>query len=186
MSCLCSKGALACLLLVYLTSCSSLPKSETTATDGWQFSGNMAIRNADKATSFRLTWEQRGEAYSIELAGPLGQGKVSISGQPGRVSLRQGGQETSAASLEALATEQLRMPLPLSHLGYWVRAMPSPHAHFEVKFNAAGQLAMLSQAGWEITITDYFTDAEELPRRLTFENGNSHGKLVIRQWQNNS
>jgi outer membrane lipoprotein LolB len=142
----------------------------------------MAIRNDMEASSFNVFWVQQGDVFQIELSGPLGQGEVLISGQPGDVTLTQGKKEVRALSLSDLAYEITSMDLPLDHIQFWVRALPSPFEQANVINNDAGQVERIEQSGWQVSITDYFDAPSDNPRKLNFAKSSESGKLIIREW----
>lgn len=168
--------------LFTLSGCSLLQTPEPLAEEAWSFKGKMAIRNDVEASSFNVYWLQQGEVFQIELSGPLGQGEVRISGQPGDVTLTQGKKEVKAISLSDLAYEITSMDLPLDHLQFWVRAEPSPFEQYILTENEAGLVEAIEQSGWRVSITDYFDDESESPRKLSFAKASETGKLIIREW----
>lgn len=174
---------IAALFAALLTACSLNPVKTTEPLGHWSFSAKMAVRNATEASSFNVNWQQADANYTIELSGPLGQGAVTVTGEPGRVVLQQGDEQWESYSLNALVFEVTQMDLPLEHLSYWVRALPDPTAPYRLERNPANQISSISQSGWDVEITDYFeTDDGFQPRKLAFARDGNSGKLVIRQW----
>lgn len=174
------------LTVALLAGCSSFrqqPES-TDLTENWAFSGKMAVRNADEASSFNVNWQQKAEAFEIELSGPLGQGAVDIQGQPGRVTLTRGDETVVAGNLSQLAYEVTNLNLPLDYLQFWVRAQPFPTQEAKVERDReTGQVERIVQSGWEVTFPAYYGEGEAaLPRRIDFQRDNSSGRLVIRNW----
>jgi outer membrane lipoprotein LolB len=168
--------------LILLSGCSLIsPKTQTVQGD-WAFSGKMAIQNPTQATSFNLDWVQQNAFFQIVLSGPFGQGKISIKGEPGRVSLTKDGQQQTAHSLNGLLYNATSMDLPLDYLQFWVRAEARPGKAFSLGRNDQGQINRIVQAGWTVDISDYFAAPINLPRKLVFINGEDRGKLIIRDW----
>lgn len=174
--------AVACLTIL-LTACSLNPVQTTEPLGHWSFSGKMAVRNATEASSFNVYWQQADDEYVIELSGPLGQGAVTVSGEPGQVILTQGDEQRTSYNLNALVYDVTQMDLPLEHLKFWVRGLPDPAVPHSLVRNVDGQISELRQSGWDVQITDYFmTESGNQPRKLAFARGENSGKLVIRQW----
>jgi len=165
-----------------LSGCSLMTQKAPQIDGDWAFNGKMAIQNPTQATSFNLDWVQQNELFQIALSGPFGQGKISIKGQPGRVTLTKDGQEQTANSLNGLLYRATSMDLPLDYLQYWVRAEARPGDTFTLQRNEQGQISRIVQAGWTVDISDYFAPPINLPRKLIFSNGQDRGKLIIRDW----
>jgi outer membrane lipoprotein LolB len=178
--------ALIVISLVLLAGCTSFgPQPDAgDLTDNWALSGKMAVRNATEASSFNVNWEQRKQNFDIELSGPLGQGAVQISGEPGRVTLTRGRETVTRSTLRELAYEITYLDLPLDYLQYWVRARPFPGIDAEVERDSANrQVNRITQSGWQVDYPLYFSDTgEALPRRIDFARDGSSGRLVIRNW----
>ncbi|EAR08216.1 lipoprotein insertase outer membrane protein LolB [Reinekea blandensis] len=171
------------LLALLLSACSLNPIKTTEPLGHWSFSGKMAVRNATEASSFNVVWQQADDQYTIELSGPLGQGAVTVIGEPGSVELQRGDDRWSSYSLNALVYEVTEMDLPLEHLKYWVRALPDPTAPHELQRNSTNLVSTIDQSGWHVEISDYFiTEQGNQPRKLAFSRAGNSGKLVIRQW----
>ncbi|WP_320821811.1 lipoprotein insertase outer membrane protein LolB [Reinekea sp.] len=168
--------------LVLFSGCSLMSKKAPQIEADWAFSGKMAIQNSTQATSFNLDWVQQNERFQIILSGPFGQGKISIKGQPGQVTLSKGGQEQSADNLNNLLYRATSMDLPLDYLQFWVRAETRPGKAAKVHRNEQGQVSQITQAGWSVQISDYFDAPLNQPRKLVFSNGGDRGKLIIRDW----
>jgi outer membrane lipoprotein LolB len=170
------------LVTLLISGCSVFQLAQEAPDADWAFKGKMAIRNATEASSFNVNWLQQGEYFQIILTGPLGQGEVSIKGDPTSVTLVQGGRTLTSNSLNNLVYEVTEMDLPLDHLQYWVRAKGSPFAAFESSLDEQNLVSSISQEGWEVSITSYFDQPIQDPRKISFSNGKDNGKLVIREW----
>jgi len=168
--------------LALLSGCSLLPQKAPQIAGDWAFTGKMAIQNPTQATSFNLDWVQQNERFQIVLSGPFGQGKISITGQPGQVTLSKDGQEQTANNLNDLLYRATSMDLPLDYLQFWVRAETRPGKTSKLERNEQGQVSRIIQAGWTVEISDYFAAPLNLPRKLIFSNGKDRGKLIIRDW----
>ncbi|GGX63760.1 lipoprotein insertase outer membrane protein LolB [Saccharospirillum salsuginis] len=157
-------------------------------TEHWSFTGKMAVRNTNEASSFNVEWQQMAQAFEIELSGPLGQGAAQIKGQPGFVTMQRGNDVWQAGSLSELADQVADLQLPLDHLQYWVRAKPFPGSRAELlRAEDSGQVTTIRQSGWEVTYPSYYGEgATALPRRIDFERDDRSGRLVIRNWMTES
>lgn len=177
-----NQGAILIFLSFLISGCSLIPQQAQEDDYDWAFAGRMSITDGQQASSFNVDWQQTDGHFDIELYGPFGQGRTHISGSPEQVTLTQGNQSWAAPDLSQLALELTNMQLPLDYLQYWVRALPKPNIEAIQQSNSDGQVILIQQAGWVVDISEYHVDVSTLPRKLTFSQENSRGRLVIRDW----
>jgi outer membrane lipoprotein LolB len=156
----------------------------------WQINGKLGIRTADDSGSASIKWTQEALVYQLNLSGPLGQKRMIITGQPGKVRMEQTGEPArEAESPEALIKKQLGWTLPVTQLAYWVRGLPAPKGRItRLEQNRDGLIALLQQGDWLISYTHYsnqtFNDKTlALPGKIVAEYRDVRLTLVIRQWQ---
>lgn len=161
----------------------------------WQAIGKLGIKVPNDGGSANLHWQQQSHDYQIDLNGPFGQGKLSIEGKPGNVTLTEAGEAPQTAkTAEELIRKNTGWNIPVTQLAFWVRGLPSPDSkiiHFEP--NALGLIGELQQAGWKITYGDYINvvevsllKAEEviaMPSRIIAEYEDIRLTLIIREWK---
>ncbi|TWC30234.1 outer membrane lipoprotein LolB [Pseudomonas sp. SJZ079] len=160
-------------------------KQQVGSLDAWQISGKVGIRAPKDSGSGTLFWLQRQDYYDIRLSGPLGRGAARLTGRPGAILLEVANQgRYKAASPEALLQQQLGLNLPVSHLLWWIRGLPSPNSKSRLTLDGDSRLAQLRQDGWEV---DYLSYAEQngfwLPERLKLNGHDLQVTLVIKDWQ---
>jgi outer membrane lipoprotein LolB len=160
-------------------------KQQVGSLDAWQISGKVGIRAPKDSGSGTLFGLQRQDYYDIRLSGPLGRGAARLTGRPGAILLEVANQgRYKAASPEALLQQQLGLNLPVSHLLWWIRGLPSPNSKSRLTLDSASRLAQLRQDGWEV---DYLSYAEQngfwLPERLKLNGHDLQVTLVIKDWQ---
>lgn len=160
-------------------------KQQVGSLDAWQISGKVGIRAPKDSGSGTLFWLQRQDYYDIRLSGPLGRGAARLTGRPGAILLEVANQgRYQAASPEALLQEQLGLNLPVSHLLWWIRGLPSPASKSRLNLDADSRLAQLSQDGWYV---EYLGYAEQngfwLPERIKLSGYDLQVTLVIKDWQ---
>ena len=153
----------------------------------WGLKGRVAVRNGDEAATASLFWTQREDEYQLRATAPLGGGAYLLEGREGAALLRGPGQELErAGDAETLLLRRLGWRLPVSHLAYWVRGLPSPALPVEaLALDEENRLEALEQGGWVLQCQDYVgVEGRQLPRRLTLRNkGGSHSaRLSIRRW----
>ncbi|HUE93183.1 lipoprotein insertase outer membrane protein LolB [Pseudomonas sp.] len=160
-------------------------KQQVASLDAWQISGKVGIRAPQDSGSGTLFWLQRQDYYDIRLSGPLGRGAARLTGRPGAILLEVANQgRYQAATPEQLMQEQLGLNLPVSHLLWWIRGLPSPDSKSRLNLDADSRLAQLSQDGWQV---EYLRYAEQngfwLPERIKLSGFDLQVTLVIKDWQ---
>lgn len=160
----------------------------------WNLSGKLGIRTLEDSGSASLQWVQQLSNYEINLSGPLGQRRTTITGRPGEVQLLQGSNAPlKAQTAEALIEEVAGWTVPVTQLIYWIRGLPDPKQPIDRQQKTLGQLTYLQQGGWKINYSNYKNYAYDapknqplsfaLPGRITAENKEVRLTLVIRDWQ---
>lgn len=157
------------------------------AAQHWQAVGKLGVKVPNDGGSANLRWQQTLNDYQIDLNGPFGQGKMSITGNPKLVTLIEGGNPPqSAKSAEELIRKHTGWTIPVPQLSYWVRGLPAPNAAI-TRFspNSQGLLGELEQLGWTVTYGDYLSvgnDNLALPGRIQAQFNDIRLTLVIREW----
>lgn len=192
-------------LFFTLTACSTLPstfsstagtysgahylswkqrQAQVAALQNWTAQGSIAAQNNRKGWNASYSWEQEGEAYTLQLFGPLGMNHVQLSGNSKQVILKTAQHIYSAASPEALLQQQAGWTLPVSNLLYWLRGSPAPHAPFKRSLNPSNHMVQLYQAGWRILYLQYDSvHGIDLPTQMLLSNPQWHIRIVVNHWQ---
>lgn len=189
------------LLLSLLTACAhrvpqtiddwSQHQTQVQKISHWSLIGKLGVRVPGDNGSATLRWHNLAKNYTLDLSGPFGQGRILISGKPGRVKLEQPGEAPLMAdSAEALIYETTGWTLPVAQLSYWVRGIPAPQQSIAwLEKTPEGLLNTLEQAGWRIHYSNYSNvsvtqnNSVQLPGRVVAEYGDIRLTLIIRQWQ---
>ena len=152
----------------------------------WTIKGIIAVRKDYKGVNAHLNWQQQGDAYRIELFGPLGINPVQITGTPQAVALIAADNRIYRANdAEKLVEERTGYVLPVSNLYYWIRGLPAPHISLTQQLDARNRLSHLQQQGWEINYIAYMpVQALELPRSIELTRDNILVKIIITEWKN--
>jgi outer membrane lipoprotein LolB len=169
--------------------------------DQWEITGRMAVRTDDDGGSANFVWERRSDEHNIEMFGPFGSGRVTITQSGDGAVLRDGDDPpVSAASAEELLYYQVGWHVPFESLKFWLKGVPSPTPHDTLVLDAEGRALGFRQDGWEVSIPDYSPgDPVSVPRRvfikalpgtvhLIGEQGEDLGdrldvRVVMRRWQ---
>ena len=90
----------------------------------------------------------------------------------------------TVAEVKAALSVELGWEIPLTSLGYWVRALPDPTMQAEQFFEPSGRLGRLQQDGWDINYNRYqAVDGVAWPAKLRLQRDDIAVRLVIDQWQ---
>lgn len=176
------------VVLVWLTGCATLPdatESTTSASEltDWSFEGRLAIDDGRQSWQSSIHWVQRGDDYSIDLIGPLGQGRMAIRGGPDGVSLHSGDQWLYAEEPDELLARTTGFSVPISGLRHWLRGLATPGLSARPVTDAQGRLRQLQQAGWLITYPNYVAvEAFSLPQRLQATRDEFTVRLLVGRW----
>lgn len=159
-------------------------QAKLSAINDWTLSGRIGVIENQKGWHASLYWNQQGQAYSIELIGPLGQGRLRIRGNEREVTVRTAdGQVLSAPRPEQLLEETVGFRIPVDGLVYWIRGLPDPSQRRLLKGDQQGRLLRLEQNGWVIEYPRYMQVADlELPAQIRARRGDVQLKLVIKKW----
>jgi outer membrane lipoprotein LolB len=152
----------------------------------WTAVGRIGVRSQDDAWSASIRWEQDGERFRLHLSGPLGQGLVRVSGEPGRVELRTAAREVhTAVDADDLLWAHTGFRVPVSILRHWVIGRTDPgHPVDALVLDPAGRPQAMRQAGWLLEIEQYAgPETLALPTKLTVSNAQVQARLVVSEWQ---
>lgn len=151
----------------------------------WTLQGTVGVRTREHAWSASLHWEQAPKSYVLQLFGPLGVNRIQLTGTENQASLLSPSQPVATArDPETLLQQALGWQLPVRHLKYWVRGMPSPGLPARHVWDSFHHLAQLDQDNWEINYTEYGNiGGIDLPMRMSLHNARLQVRLVIHQWQ---
>lgn len=159
-------------------------REQLAALNDWSLTGRLAIRTDHEGWHATIQWEQNQRNYAIRIIAPLGQGSLSLEGDPFQVVMRTSeGESIQAADPEWLLYRELGWRVPVASLAYWVRGLPAPgQATWEL--DAAGRLVKLQQAQWNIEFLDYEThNGIDLPGRVFVSNHQAQVRLAVSHWE---
>ena len=134
----------------------------------WKIQGRVAVKTANEGWQASLHWTRAVERHDIDLAGPLGSGRVRLSQDRLGAQLRDADQHTyHADSAQQLLYRVTGWDLPLEGLNYWVLGLPVPGVPWHKHLDAWGRLERLEQMGWNIRFLEYLQEGEyEVPAKL--------------------
>lgn len=181
-----------CIWLI-LAGCAELPKqpetelgwrdrsAQLTTLSRWNASGKLAIRTENQSESANLEWAQANNISRIHLSGPMGIGATAIESDRKQLQISRNG-ETRHYDI-ATAGADMGWDLPLQALPYWILGLPSPQNSIQGELIENGLLRQVKQLGWTVTYQSYGQfDQYTLPTRMKIERGDTHARLIIRNW----
>jgi outer membrane lipoprotein LolB len=194
------KQILIVILSLLLAACATLPASQEaqnkaiswsarqhqlTQITHWHINGAIAIKIEEHGQTASIDWQQQAlKNYVINLYGPLGMGRVTLTGTPEQVTLFAAGKSYKAATPEALMQQVLGWQLPVQNLYYWIRGITAPTLAAKIDFDRFHHIQRLQQQGWQVNYQRYTsTDGIDLPSLLSLQHGNLHVKIVISRWE---
>ncbi|MFP5505683.1 MAG: lipoprotein insertase outer membrane protein LolB [Gammaproteobacteria bacterium] len=183
----------ACLCVLLVAGCTQLPPRPTAATAAWsvpawpdwEMRGRIAVRAGEEGWHASLAWRQTGEAFDLNLSGPLGQGALRLHGDAAGVTLeRADGLRDRAADADSLLLRHTGWSLPVSGLRYWVQGLAAPGRPAEWERGADGRPLRLRQDGWDIRYVEYqqTPDRSPRPRRIELARDGLSARLLIDSW----
>ncbi len=192
--------ALLWLLLIALTGCVSQPISNTVqwrthhtdmlALQEWQLIGKMGYRTDRDNGSAWINWQQHNTDFDVHLSGPFGAGTTRIYGGQNAAVLSQAGKDDVTSSSAATLSQTLfGWTLPVQHLSYWVKGIPSAYLPVtRSRLDPHQLLEHLEQGHWQLTFSRYqLTPLGLLPGKIVADyhsptEQSLHIVLVIKAW----
>jgi outer membrane lipoprotein LolB len=188
--------SLICLSFLLLSGCATFQQTDITCSNtdstahrtairNWDLKGAVAVNANGKGGNASMSWQQRGDRYTLALFGPFGANRVRLEGSPGQVSLHDGKAVQTAATPELLLEQQMGWSVPVNYLLYWVRGLPVPNIPVKhAQKMPDGAWSEFTQQGWRVQYLNYVrTGCAWLPTKLSMTHPTLHVRLVIRQWQ---
>ncbi len=183
-----------------ITACSTVPTVEIdqaelillyqarsdvlTAAEGWALKGRLAVNDGEDGGSGHLSWQQHGQASSMNFHGAFGRGAWQLNAdENGAVLEWADGEVHRADTVGELIEQWLGWTIPVSALAWWVRGLAAPGDWDLRQLNAQGNLEKLSQLGWNIEYGQY-RDAGRvsMPVKLTARRQSYTVKFAIQDW----
>lgn len=168
-----------------LAGCGSVP-TRPVAPGGFELKGKLSVQQDGDRHSGSFIWRQQGGVFAIEVWGPLGQGRVHLTGDDQTLALLDAqGAVVRQGPSNAVMQAELGWYLPIGVMTTWVQGeavadlpLVSPN------YDAEGHLQSFEQAGWTIEFAR-FRDLQgrRLPGRVDVSRDATRIRLVIGHWQ---
>ena len=187
------RAALPLLAVLLLAGCSLLPADRIEADSAareaeirraaltaWQFKGR--IRTPDQRASLR--WRQQQQQFDLLLRGPFGFGGVRIVGNPERVEIDDGEERVVSEQPVLDIYRRTGLLVPVAALPYWALGLPAPGSEARLERDAAGFIAQIEQAGWQIVLEDYQSlDGLMFPHQIVLQHDQQVFEISVGQWK---
>jgi len=176
------------LLSTMLSSCAVIsPLGEDLAAD-FRLRGKIGVRDQSPtggSFSASFDWIQAGDAFAIELWGPLGQGRTRLTGDDQTLTVTNArGVTLAGESPEALMQEHLGWSAPVNVLQYWVRGRVAPGWRANgLDRDAEGNLTGFEQLGWTVELSRWQQSAAgPVPGRIRATRHGRRITVVCKEW----
>lgn len=150
----------------------------------WSLNGRIAATGLF-GFSGRVRWQQRGEQFVIDVAGPFGAGATRLSGSADQVEIRNAEGAWVTTDAQGDLQRAYGWTLPLAGLERWALGLPIPGQPARWVLDGNGRLLTLEQAGWTVTYERYTqpVSGPALPQKLLIDNGETRWRLLVDRWQ---
>lgn len=188
-------------LILLIQACSLFETKDTTVESGylwselepklstltsWELLGKVNIRTPEESVTAAInSWKQNGEIFNIDLSSTfLGLGATNISGTRHFVTLIESGEKPLISNQpNELINQALGLPLPITNLQYWIRALPNLDSQADITFSESGLPQFIRQDNWQIEYSRYSQDhAFPLPEKIKLTRDSIRITLVIKEW----
>lgn len=154
--------------------------------------GKIALRQDKKGFSANFHWRQRGEGYVLDVWGPLGQGRVELSGTPEYMEIRRGADLLARGRPHEVMQQHLGWVLPVEIVPAWLHGEPLlEQTVLEQQTSTDGGLSRITfeELSWQVdmgrfAIANGASDASSklTPRRIVAVSGNRRMTIVVREF----
>lgn len=141
-------------------------------------SGRISVRVTDKIDSAHIRWQRRPQEERIGLYTPLGSQVAELASDKDAriVTLRQGGETVTAASVAELTQSLLGTPLDLDRVAAWVQGIG-------LRENEITDVMLANGDQWRVTAERYQTSGNyRFASRVIATKGDIVVRLVIDEW----
>lgn len=153
----------------------------------YQTRGAFAYLSDEQKVYARFFWQQTGQdRYRLLLTNPLGSTELSLTAQPGSVTLIDNkGQTYTATDAEEMIGRLTGMPIPLNSLRQWIVGLPGDATDYSLDDKYRLSELNYTQNGKtrHVTYGGYTSDTQpSLPANMELNNGSQRIKLKMDNW----
>lgn len=146
--------------------------------------GKLGIKMGGEGYSANFSWQQFARGYSIEVWGPLGQGRTRLWGDTVHMQVIRGGELLAAGPPEVVMQAHLGWSAPIHVLPDWIRGQPDPSLAVAAAVREnGGRLTQFEQAGWLVNFDRFASiDPAARPGRIVARNDDRKITVLVRQF----
>lgn len=153
----------------------------------WEIRGRLGVQTETEGATLDIIWKQADEDYSIRLIAPLGAGTYLIQGDDQSAQIRfPDGKKQISNNIDDVFRATLKVDLPVTAIKDWIRGLPAADLSVEkIQWNEQGQLELLEQSGWNISLEKYAGTEILLPHEIYLSRDDDEEldvRLLFRQW----
>lgn len=172
-----------------LTACASLRSTSTLPLRplrqdiaAFTIEARLNVRQGEKSSSVRLSWQHQAERDEMLVTGPFGQGIAElVRDAAGARMTGADHKEIAARDWDTLTEKVFGITLPLNGIARWL-----PGNATRAEYDALGHPIHAEEQGWHIAWPAYESDATNaLPTVVTLQRDDIEVRLKIDQWQLN-
>ena len=155
-----------------------IPVNERLLARHFSFSGRISVRVNDRVDSGQIRWQRRPDEERIGIYSPLGSQVAELVSdtRSGAVTLQQGKEKLTAASIAELTQSLLGVPLDLNRLAEWVQG-------FGLRENEIADATLGNGDVWQVRAERYQSSGNyQFASRLVATRSDTVLRLVIDDW----
>jgi len=158
--------------------------AELDGRDHWSLTGRVAVSNGKDGGSGRITWQQQGDDYVIEIRAPVSKQTWRLTQRDGELVLEGARPEpVRGADAEALLEREVGWRLPIVEMRRWVRGVAAHH-DARVALDDAGLPREIAERGWRVEYLAYDDGrTPPLPTRIAATRPPYKVRLAIAEWR---
>ena len=166
-----------------LAGCVSTPPDDGFDAD-FHVRGRIGMRDGERSLAADFDWRQAGERFAIQMWGPFGQGRTTVRGNGGIVSIADSrGSIVEGADAGRLMQQAFGWSLPLRAVQRWIAGRFDPRIEASgIRFDN-GALAAFEQHGWRVELSAWQETADgAMPGRVVATQGERRVTIVCKEW----
>lgn len=152
----------------------------------WSLYGKLGLRTPDDSVTAAINnWDQDDDQFEIDISSTFfGLGSSKLFGNSDFLSIIQSGEKPiSSFEPDELVASVLGLPLPISHLPTWIKALPVAEQPYQLKFNEQGLPLTLQQDNWSLSFSNYHTEhSPPLPGKIKIQRDDIRIILAVKEW----
>jgi outer membrane lipoprotein LolB len=169
------------LAAALLAGCATVPSAPASTApvaayaDSLQLEGRLSVNyvraGKQESISGKFAWRQDATRTDVTLSNPLGQTVATIAVTPGQAVLKEGNNPPrTAPDVDALSTQVLGWPLPVSGLRDWLQGYAVAENGQRIAASPAHN-TLTTRDGWQLEFVSWQDGAVAKPRRIDARRG---------------